>query len=131
MVRISGMEEKLLLFNVREEKLKSIIALCRIRGVIPVVITSDESNRELGELAGFHKEIAGAQAGAPAAFTDEMMVFSMVEDLDGFLEDYRRMGIPPVPLKAVLTPYNMKWTPAQLCTELVREREAFRKMNGE
>jgi len=36
-------------------------------------------------------------------------------------------GLPSIPLKAVLTPSNMKWTAVQLHNELKNEHEAFRR----
>lgn len=60
-------------------------------------------------------------------FPVEMMVFCGLSDkgLDDFLADYRKTGLAPVPLKAVITPYNMTWTAEQLFTALMKEHTAM------
>ena len=44
-----------------------------------------------------------------------------------FLLALKRAKLPPVALKAVLTPTNSRWNPSQLYQELCREREALRQ----
>jgi len=127
-MNLPGLEGKVLLFNIGAEKIGSISLLCQRHGVIPVVIAPSDQNKELGELVGFHKGTSGAHDTDATCFTDEMMVFSMVTTLDSFLDDYKKMGLQVIALKAVLTPSNMKWTAVQLHTELKKEHEAFRKM---
>ena len=58
----------------------------------------------------------------------EMLVLcGLSPDLfDRFLREYRAREIAPVELKAILTPYNSKWTPKKLQTELIKERRAIR-----
>jgi hypothetical protein len=46
-----------------------------------------------------------------------------------FLQTAKQMRYAPVALKAILTPTNAEWTPAQLCRELKDERAAV--MRGE
>lgn len=68
---------------------------------------------------------AGAKPGIYAAigFPVEMLVLCGLEegDLDRFLKAYRKAEIAPVPLKAVLTPYNVSWTAEKLFGELMAE----------
>ena len=47
-------------------------------------------------------------------------------DLDALLPALAKAGAGPGCLKAVLTPYNRAWNPAQLYGELSRERDALR-----
>ncbi len=53
----------------------------------------------------------------------ELLIFANVADdkLDGFLSMYRETGLDPVPLKAVMTPYNAGWTVYELIEELKKE----------
>lgn len=53
-------------------------------------------------------------------FAHEMMVFSEFssEELDLFLEAYKKAQIAPIPRKSVVTPYNIVWTPLKLYQEL-------------
>ena len=54
----------------------------------------------------------------------ELIVFSGLKDnkLDEFLAEYKKMGIAPIGLKAVVTIHNVNWTMYELAEELVRER---------
>lgn len=45
--------------------------------------------------------------------------------LDVFLAAYKKAGIAPIPLKAVHTEYNDKWSLYALCEELRREHAAM------
>ena len=47
------------------------------------------------------------------------------DDLDQFLSGYASAGIEKVPLKAILTPHNISWTPEQLFDELMAEHKAM------
>ena len=47
--------------------------------------------------------------------------------LNAFLHGFRADKIPPVSLKAILTPTNAGWNALQLHDELVKEREAIQR----
>lgn len=51
--------------------------------------------------------------------------------LDEFLKSMRRAGLPVIPLKAIVTPYNVNWTFRALYEELEREEEAFLQQKAE
>ncbi len=79
--------------------------------------------------------IAGAAGGlAPRApylgreLPEPVLVFVNFPEgmLEVFLETLKKVNVPRVSLKAVLTPHNAIWTPDELYRELCREREAFR-----
>ncbi len=60
-------------------------------------------------------------------FTDEMLVlcnFSSAQ-LNGFLGGFKRVQIPPVALKAVLTDTNLHWSAVMLQQELAQEHQAL------
>ena len=42
----------------------------------------------------------------------------------------KRAKLPPIPLKAVLTPTNRDWTSQQLWQELRREHQAMQERQG-
>ena len=50
--------------------------------------------------------------------------------MNTFLGLFRRMGITPVALKAILTPTNAQWDSEKLHTEIASEHEAMTKENG-
>lgn len=65
---------------------------------------------------------------AGEGFEEEMLLLVNCPGplLDRFLQGFRRNKIPPVALKAVLTPTNREWDSVALHAELCREREAIR-----
>ena len=70
----------------------------------------------------------GRQQKAPAGYKlPEVLIFSGFanEMLDVFLAAYKKAGIAPIPLKAVHTEHNDKWSLYALCEELRREHAAM------
>ena len=67
-------------------------------------------------------------AGVEEEFSDPMLVFCSLTgpQLDRLLTAMKRSKLPPIPLKAVLTPTNRDWNSQQLWQELRREHEAMR-----
>ena len=74
----------------------------------------------LAEISGFHKN--GKIYNGPD-FAIEMLVFSGMDSqqVDAFLAEYKATGLPPVALKAIVTPYNVSWTADALLRELMKE----------
>ena len=116
----------ILAFNIPPEKQTKLRMLCAlVKAQFKPVAPADYS-LTLGEL------ILGKSA-APEAnvdadtFNDEMLVIAGLagQKFNLFLHDFKRMGIPPIPLKAMLTATNAEWTPVQLHKELCAERDAF------
>ena len=69
---------------------------------------------------------------AGEGFEEEMLLLVNCPGplLDRFLQGFRRNKIPPVALKAVLTPTNRDWTSLQLREELAKERAAIARGNA-
>ena len=69
---------------------------------------------------------------AGEGFEEEMLLLVNCPGplLDRFLQGFRRNKIPPVALKAVLTPTNRAWTSLQLREELAKERAAIAQGNA-
>lgn len=119
----------LVIFHVQDfKKEKQITKLCSQLGLHTRKLCQSDVNKKVGVLAGM-KEQKGTKEGiamkAPAGYQlPEVMIFSGVPDgvLDKFLMEYKKAEIPPVPLKAVVTPYNITWTLYELTGELIRER---------
>lgn len=65
--------------------------------------------------------------GVEEEFSDPMLVFCSLTGpkLDQLLGAMKRAKLPPIPLKAVLTPSNRDWTSQQLWQELRREHQAM------
>jgi len=78
-----------------------------------------------------HTSIESLLAGSNQGFTPkdsqinpkELMVFEGFNDdaMETFLNTYNATGIPKVVYKAMVTPINLKWTPAYLYEHLLDE----------
>ena len=74
--------------------------------------------------------ISGKSSGAAiGCFDDEMLVMChmLSDQLDAFLRAMRECGMPPIALKAVLTPTNVTWNSLTLHDELSREHDAMQR----
>ena len=126
--------KKVLLFHVSGEKASQIKELCNKMQITVVPVKDSMWGQSLGSLAGI-KGIAQSSPGSSAVplslagASMEMMVFSGIpsNELDAFLANYREAGIPMIPLKAIITPYNIFWNAAQLYQELQKEHSQLQK----
>ena len=112
--------------NIAPEKLARMRMLClRIKARLRPVERA-EFGQKLAAIVGLDAPDESAVA-PDEAFDEEVLVLSELSgaQLNLFLQDFKRFGISPVALKAVLTATNAQWTPAQLHSELCAEREAF------
>ena len=115
--------------NILPEKLGRLRFLCLRLGIRVTVAEPRMFGCAVGDL------VAGTAApvrGKWAPFADEMLVMAGFRPgmLDAFLAGFREMGIPSVPLKAMLTETNAAWTLERLHAALQEEHEqmaAFRK----
>lgn len=119
---------RVLLFHIEPAKAKQIEAVARQRNIQVTQIPYASYGQKLGYLAGitgFHRE-AAAYSGAE--FPSEMMVFSGMDSdrLDEFLAAYKKASIPPIGLKAIITPHNIHWSAEVLYRELFQEHQSFR-----
>lgn len=115
--------KKLLLFNVDEDKAALIKSVCGGLGIRIVKIYQHQYGETIGALAGIPLYVMQNQTYHGDGFEKEMMVICGLnsDELDAFLAAYRDAKIPPIWLKATLTPHNMAWSAAQLYEELKRE----------
>lgn len=103
-----------------KEKQKAIEKVCKTLKQPVMQITTADAGRTLGSILGGKKENIKVP---PLYQLPELIVFAGLPDqiLDRFLAAYKTAGIAPVPLKAVVTPYNIGWTLKDLATELKKE----------
>ena len=118
----------LLCYNLSGEKMQKIrLAAMRLRiRVRPV--EEDEYAQTVAALCGLEEKTDAAYVGA--GFEDEMLVMANFPAgmMNAFLGLFRRMGIAPVALKAMLTPTNAAWDSEKLHAEMAGEHQAM--MNG-
>ena len=117
---------KVLVFHMERAKEKQIRLLCRRLNIEVVKVAARDYRQKLGSLAGivgFAKETVtdGVE------LDGEMMIFSGMDSaaMDRFLAEYRKDGIEPVSLKAVITPHNIFWTAEEVYRELEREHASL------
>ena len=118
----------LLCYNLSGEKMQKIrLAAMRLKiRVRPV--EKDEYAQTVAALCGLEEKTDAAYVGA--GFEDEMLVMANFPAgmMNAFLGLFRRMGIAPVELKAMLTPTNAAWNSEKLHAEIAGEHQAM--MNG-
>lgn len=118
-----------LLYNLNNEKGGKIRRMCLPLGLRTRLVEPAEYGLTLSQL------VEGQTPETPWAgecFSEELLLLVNCPGplLDRFLQGFRRNKIPPVGLKAVLTPTNSGWTSLELREELAREREAIRQGQG-
>lgn len=118
----------LLCYNLSGEKMQKIrLAAMRLKiRVRPV--EEDEYAQTVAALCGLEEKTDAAYVGA--GFEDEMLVMANFPAgmMNAFLGLFRRMGIAPVALKAMITPTNAAWDSEKLHAEIAGEHQAM--MNG-
>lgn len=119
-----------LLYNINEEKLKSIkMLLIRMR-VKCKEISKEDYLKPIGQLADM-KEFPDSTIYTDEGFLDEMLVMAGFSNamINEFLQGLQRMGVGRINLKAIVTPHNMNWNSLQLHDELAQEHEQMKKWN--
>ena len=118
----------LLCYNLSGEKMQKIrLAAMRLKiRVRPV--EKDEYAQTVAALCGLEEKTDAAYVGA--GLEHEMLVMANFPAgmMNAFLGLFRRMGIAPVALKAMLTPTNAAWNSEKLHAEIAGEHQAM--MNG-
>ena len=120
---------KILLFGVNTQKDRAVRLAAEKIGVDVTTVSRRDYGQKIGTLAGisgFHKD---GKAYMGPDFATEMLVFSgmLPEQMDTFLAEYKATGLPPVALKAIITPHNVSWTADALFRELLKEHIQFKK----
>lgn len=120
---------RILLFGVKTEKTEAIRGIAQKIGVDVTSVNRRDYGQKIGTLAGisgFRKD--GKPYDGPD-FAMEMLVFSgmIPTQVDAFLAEYKENGLPPVALKAIVTPHNVSWTADALFRELMKEHIQFKK----
>lgn len=124
----------LIMYKINEtSKEKQLVNLCRKLGLKTRKLKDSDAKITVGTLTGNSKINASpdnqmlntANQNVPMGYSlPELIVFSGLKDnkLDEFLAEYKKIGISPIGLKAVVTIHNVNWTMYELAEELVRER---------
>ncbi len=122
------MRPTILTFNFTDGRLSKLRFLCMKLGVLVKPVPAEDWRHPLSVLCGMSAPADSAAESAPAEpFADELLVFCQMDNaaVGRFLQTAKQLRFAPVALKAVLTPTNAAWTPAQLHRELSAERAAI------
>lgn len=118
----------ILAFNLSAEALKTLQAPCQSMKLRLKAVPPDGFSLPLGAMIGL---AAGASPVRPAVknFDDPMLVMCGLDDaaMNGFLSALRCLPLPPIPLKAVLTPTNAAWNALTLHEALAQEHAEFQR----
>lgn len=122
-------QKSMILYYVQDEKKKiQMEVLGMSMSITTKQLKPSDLNTQVGVLVGLKNvaplDLSQAEK-APAIFCmPEVIIFSGLPDkkLDEFLFSYKKVGLTPTKLKAVVTPKNINWTLYQLIRELSAER---------
>ena len=117
-------EPILLIYNLDEGTDLQLRSLCEAQRICCRAVSPGEYALPIGVLAGI-PVAAPAEETLWAGFSEPMLVMChmLSPQLDAFLMGMRQIGIR-IPLKAVLTPANVRWSSRRLRDELTTEHEA-------
>ena len=117
------MRPTILTFNLTDARLSKLRFLCMKLGLAVKPVPAEDCCQPISALCGLSDP---ADAAPAESFPEEMLVFCHMDNaaVNRFLQTAKQMRFAPVALKAILTPTNAAWTPAQLCAELKDERAA-------
>ena len=120
-----------------EEKKNGISLICQRLGIEVRVIGNEYLNvclgdiiialsveNKVGKTVKIKKTPSDNTVNAPTLYNmPEIMIFNGFDSqaLDGFLNMYKISGLSKIPLKAIVTPYNIKWTLYELIEHLKEE----------
>lgn len=121
---------KRIIYNIdNQDKEKQLVEFCRQLGYNARKIKPSDADSSVGSIAGIKiSNTMSRKEKAPLGYKfPEVIIFSGISDgdLDIFLAEYKKAGIEPVPLKAVVTQHNISWSLYELVKELQRERIAM------
>lgn len=130
-----GNREVLLLYHFQDTEIgRQVYHVAARMGILCRVVEENQTGQTLGallKLSGFaRKEDQKEEAcREPVPMQRQMMVLYGFTSrrLDEFLSNMKRMGIPRIALKAIVTPQNIGWTFEALYQELEKEDEQVRK----
>ena len=116
----------LLMYCKEETKRQKIRKLCQQFGMECQLLSVKDGKEEIGVLSGVYEKAMRTHEMPPFAWQiPELIVFSGLPEsrLHLFLDAYRKEGLEPIALKAIVTPHNVMWSIYELSNELASEHE--------
>lgn len=117
-----------LCYNMAGERAEQVRALALKAGIQPFLVPREAYAQTIGALCGL--EVPTEEAYEGEGFEEELMLLAFLEKgmLSLFLDGFRNLGIPSVPLKAMLTENNATWNSLKLREELFDEYIYFKNL---
>ena len=117
----------ILYFINNPDKAESIRKLSKDLGLLSSEIKRADFNKKLIEILANDSKKAVPPVVSLYSQPD-IIIFNGLKDsqLDEFLSHYKERGIEATPLKAIVTPFNMMWTIADITDELRKENAQLR-----
>ncbi len=125
-------KEQVLLYQFHDEALLTPLLEVMKKLRIKVTLLKDEDYREkIGFLLGMKGFLPAADQTDGFSFPHEVMIFSNIQGkrLDEVLDSISKAGIPRIPYKAIVTPFNTLWTLKRLCETMEKEHGTFIRQN--
>lgn len=118
-----------LCYNMEGERADQVRALAESLNIQPFLVPREAYLQKIGALCGLAEPTTEAYQGN--GFEGEMMLMAFFKKglLTKFLDGFRERGMPPVPLKAMLTEKNSQWNSMALQAELLDEYERFKMLH--
>ena len=122
-------DAQILLYNFNDQERLRMVRRYLNREKISVrVVQAPEFLESLGYLFDIQRIEKNSAFNLGKNFQEEMMVMNHFSEkqMDNFLAFFRENNLPPVRLKAVLTPVTQHWDSLKLYEELSKEHAAMR-----
>lgn len=112
---------RVFIFNLNFNKMAALTRACRSIGADIINISNDDIHKSIEYLID-HSKTAKAGMDCDEKIS-ELLIFDgfTSENIDDFLDAYKGTQAPPIMFKAMVTPVNIKWSPAYLYSHLKDE----------
>ena len=126
----------MILYHIKEnmmliQKERAFLKICEELNIPVKKLRNEDADQQLAAILGKQTMGTTSMQKAPKGYElPEILIFSDMEDslLDQFLALYKKRNLPPIALKAVVTPFNLSWRLYALIRELQKEDEQMRKV---
>ncbi|MSV25635.1 DUF3783 domain-containing protein [Selenomonas sp. WCA-380-WT-3B 3/] len=127
-------KEQVLFYQFRDAaKLELARSVLRRMGIATKILPENAWREKVGYLLGAGGfKASSAKDDGEFSFPHEVMILQNIRNkrLDEVLRALREAGVPPIPFKSVVTPFNTLWTLRRLC-ETMQKEHAFMLRQGE
>ena len=127
-------KEQVLFYQFRDAaKLELARSVLRRMGIATKILPENAWREKVGYLLGAGGfKASSAKDDGEFFFPHEVMILQNIRNkrLDEVLRALREAGVPPIPFKSVVTPFNTLWTLRRLC-ETMQKEHAFMLRQGE